>query len=195
MTFVTPSVDLARLTLINVVDDEVRRRQSTISCQVPPDISLTTDTSDTLADAVDIGEPIERAESPQELDSSSDQSSGTTAVETMHVDSDANSDIDRILPDAKTEQPKTNGDNSPSKSRREDTVNGNPPPIPPRPQFVDQVKSTDITQEVENWAKQQDVREVMQNVLSQLRWSIKGEGVEKDGEQIDTISRSVLCPR
>lgn len=193
-TCVIPSTDLARLTLVNVVDDEVRRRQSTISGPTPLIPSAPIDTLDTLTDAIDDGEPIEKAESPQELQSTHDEVFGTSEVDAMHVDSDATLQADAILPASETEQPKTNGIDAPPESHRDDTLNGNPPPVPPRSQPINIVKSTDVTQEVENWAKQQDVREVMQNVLSQLRWSIKGDDMEKDGEQIDTISRLDICP-
>ena len=58
-----------------------------------------------------------------------------------------------------------------------------PPPVPPRPLE----KSTRA--EYEEFAQQQDVQEVIENVLYLLRWAVKAESEEPDGEQIDLISR------
>jgi len=68
-----------------------------------------------------------------------------------------------------------------------------PPPVPPRPNghAAGQTSGSAETNQVEQWAEQQDVREVMANVLTQLRWAIRGDGASESGEQLDHILRSV----
>ena len=65
------------------------------------------------------------------------------------------------------------------------------PPMPPRPTESGPSQASDAkqTQLVEQWAQQQDVREVMANVLVQLRWAIRGDSTTEKGEQIDRISK------
>ena len=60
-----------------------------------------------------------------------------------------------------------------------------PPPVPPRPKI--DIKQTDLVQEIEFAAKQQDVTEVMDNVLFQIECAIKPTAIEADGEQRDQI--------
>ncbi|KAI9717372.1 MAG: hypothetical protein M1812_004724 [Candelaria pacifica] len=58
------------------------------------------------------------------------------------------------------------------------------PPIPPRPQTVEQTKRAQ--DEVELGA-QQDVTEVIANVLFQMQCAIKANCIDADGEQLDEI--------
>lgn len=74
---------------------------------------------------------------------------------------------------------------SPTQSQENNLSGPKPPPVPPRPQSKDQEPH------FEEFAQQQDVREVIQNVLHQFRWAIKPAGLEESGESIDIISRSV----
>lgn len=78
-----------------------------------------------------------------------------------------------------------------SSSQSTSSLAQGPPNLPPRPQMSTDTaaRSTKVVQEVEEWARQQDVREVMQRVITQLRWAIRGDGTEENGEQIDPISR------
>ena len=57
-----------------------------------------------------------------------------------------------------------------------------PPPIPPRPVSVAQQNHT-----LEEYARQQDVTEVLNHVLFQLSCAIKPTGFDEEGEQIDQI--------
>lgn len=61
-----------------------------------------------------------------------------------------------------------------------ETVKDNPPPIPPRPVGKDQI---------EQYAMQQDVEEVMGNVFHQLQWAIKPQSVNSRGDQEDVVSK------
>ena len=71
----------------------------------------------------------------------------------------------------------------------------NPPPtraapkpeLPPRPE-KDNTKDTQLSA-VEDTAKQQDVAEVTDNIVSKLRTAIKPAGFDSVGEQIDQIRR------
>lgn len=72
---------------------------------------------------------------------------------------------------------------TPSSPTRTDAPS-KPPPIPPRP------GEKNSRAEYEEFAQQQDVQEVIENVLYLLRWAIKPESFEQDGEQIDLISRT-----
>ena len=65
-----------------------------------------------------------------------------------------------------------------------EAVSLQPPPIPPRPALKDEA-----TEQIEAWTEQQDVREVMENIIHQLRWAVKSEGKASDNEQIDVITR------
>jgi ubiquitin carboxyl-terminal hydrolase 25/28 len=56
-----------------------------------------------------------------------------------------------------------------------------PPPIPPRP--APQISAPTL----EDYARQQDVTEVIDHTLFQLSCAIKPEGVDKDGNQIDQV--------
>lgn len=57
-----------------------------------------------------------------------------------------------------------------------------PPPIPPRPLPVLQQDPT-----LEEYARQQDVTEVLNHVLFQLSCAIKPTGFDEEGEQVDQI--------
>ena len=67
-----------------------------------------------------------------------------------------------------------------TKQDQSEGLKGDPPPVPPRP--------TDKHQ-IEQYAMQQDVEEVMGNVFHQLQWAIKPQSITKDGNQEDIISR------
>jgi len=66
--------------------------------------------------------------------------------------------------------------------------NGQGPPVPPRPEYKPPAEKQQV-ERVERWAQQQDVREVLGNVLLQLRWAIKGKGLTEKGDQVDLISQ------
>ena len=74
----------------------------------------------------------------------------------------------------------TQGEAQPQASEEESK--DNPPPVPPRPVGKSQI---------EEYARQQDVEEVMGNVFHQLQWAVKPEDVDADGNQQDLISRCV----
>ena len=61
-----------------------------------------------------------------------------------------------------------------------------PPPVPPRDKKP--VNKEEIQRELE-FGAQQDVTEAISNVLFQLSCAIKGEGVDAEGEQVDTIKQ------
>lgn len=63
------------------------------------------------------------------------------------------------------------------------------PPIPPRPQTVEQTRRA--RDEVELGA-QQDVTEVIANVLFQMQCAIKANRFDVDGEQLDEIKKYAL---
>lgn len=65
-----------------------------------------------------------------------------------------------------------------------EAVSMQPPPIPPRSAPRDEA-----TEQIEAWTEQQDVREVMENIIHQLRWAVQSEGKASDNEQIDAITR------
>ena len=181
---VTPEIVLARLTLDNAVDEQVRRRSTLGSDRRP---TLTKKESEPLTTINETA--IAFTESP-----------GTTAVDDKAMDDVTASDLDGLPP---TKDVVLNGispDSSPknaiqlngSLSSSQPTVPLNePPPIPPRPQgnTNGQSAASAEKQQVERWAQQQDVREVVANILVQLRWAIKGDATTQKGEQIDLISK------
>ena len=61
-----------------------------------------------------------------------------------------------------------------------------PPPVPPRDKKP--VNKEEIQRELE-FGAQQDVTEAISNVLFQLSCAIEGEGVDSEGEQVDTIKQ------
>jgi ubiquitin carboxyl-terminal hydrolase 25 len=57
-----------------------------------------------------------------------------------------------------------------------------PPPVPPRPQ-----QAAPQTHTLEEYARQQDVTEVLNHVLFQLSCAIKPVGFDEEGEQMDQV--------
>lgn len=231
----TPSVNyeksLARLTLVNVVDDGVDervRRRSTVTGDRAPimaneqpmaaptdktiieynnnSTAMLTDSpgltgadidDDHMSDSPTVVE--EEWSQPNEEHPAGNErakdahNSGELDARTSTADDRDQMNLDESLPnsicvEASTTRTPLHGGTlsmSPSLSQGINYSIGNPPPVPPRPQANDQEPH------FEEFARQQDVREVIQNVLHQFRWAIKPEALEQSGESIDIISRLV----
>lgn len=169
---VTPEIALARLTLDNAVDEQVRRR-STIGSDRRP--TLTKKESEQLTTITE--NAVEFTESPT-----------TTATDDKTMHDIPLTDLNGSAP---TEEVVSNGISTKLPSSEPVAPMNKPPPVPPRPQENGNGQSTESAekQQVERWAQQQDVREVVANILVQLRWAIKGDATTEKGEQIDRISK------
>ena len=69
----------------------------------------------------------------------------------------------------------------PTKEEADNMTTDNPPPVPPRPIGRN---------EIEHYAQQQDVEEVMGNVFHQLQWAIRPQNIGTNGNQEDMISKT-----
>ncbi len=233
----TPSVtyekSLARLTLVNVVDDGVDervRRRSTVTGDKAPIVenqqSMATSTNETseeydnnstavLTDSPTGHTPAEIAddymsdaltvveedlsqfneERLADVEHAKDaQNGGELDPRTLTVNDPDRMNIDESLQNSSCGgasiariAPYDMLRTSPTPSQENKFSGVKPPPVPPRSQTKDQEPH------FEEFARQQDVREVIQNVLHQFRWAIKPAGLEESGESIDIISRLVLC--
>jgi len=230
---VTYDKSLARLTLVNVVDDGVDervRRRSTVTGDKAPivenDQSMATSTNETseeygndstavLTDSPTGQTPAEiqddcMSDAPtvveEELSQSNEErladvecakdahDSGELDPRTSTADDPDGMNIDESLQNSSCVRASTTTiapydmlRASPTPSQQNNFSGVKPPPVPPRPQ------TKDHEPHFEEFARQQDVREVIQNVLHQFRWAIKPEGLEESGESIDIISRLVHC--
>jgi len=182
---VTPEIALARLTLHNAVDEQTRRR-STMGMDVRPSIVKDDDTDMTEGALAD-DSAVEVTDSPKamEVDTADSAGQGKPIEQIDLTASNGGEPVGRrgsadtlVDPDAQLD------DINPM------TVHP-APPMPPRPTGSGPSQASDAkqTQLVEQWAQQQDVREVMANVLVQLRWAMRGDSTTEKGEQIDRISK------
>jgi len=181
---VTPEIALARLTLDNAVDEQVRRR-STIGSDRRP--TLTKKESGPLTTITETA--IDFTESPTNTAADDKTMDDVPLVDLTSSGTKEEVVLNGVPPEtASNEAAQTNGHQPPS-----DPVapSQQPPPVPPRPQgnAQGQTGETAEKQQVERWAQQQDVREVVANILVQLRWAIKGDAVTEKGEQVDKISK------
>lgn len=191
---VTPSTSLARLTLINVVDRDVQRRASTITApavtfaEQPP---VSTSNNDETAIVLECSTSPEDLSSVQEgvkTEGTSDTAMSDTSSFVSIPNPNQNTLTESNIDSTEKHEDKMEVDNNVQSEFSGITIDASqPPPVPTRLQAKPEQPS--VTQEVENWARQQDVREVMQNVLSQLRWAIQPQSHEKNGEQIDIVSQ------
>jgi len=178
---VTPEIALARLTLDNAVDEQVRRR-STIGSDRRP--TLTKKDSEPLTTITE--NAIEITESPTDT-AADDKVMGDVPL----VDLEGSEPTDDVVLNGISPEPATSGASQGDDDQLPSDSSQKPPPVPPRPQGNANGQSAESAekQQVERWAQQQDVREVVANILVQLRWAIKGDAATEKGEQIDRISK------
>lgn len=203
---VTPSTDLARLTLINVVDRDVQRRASTLTTPAANLTEKRKQISEQQESAIAGEESIvdlQQTSSPEQVNVVDETTSTHDGLRIENASDATHSDTSSFVSIPYPDQTNSGQSSSFPAEKTTDAMEVDttdrpaplsdvgkamaPPPIPMRP-TLDQNSAT-VTQEVENWARQQDVREVMQNVLSQLRWAIRPQGQEKNGEQVDIVSK------
>ncbi|KAJ5109239.1 hypothetical protein N7456_005914 [Penicillium angulare] len=182
---VTPSKELARLTLISPNNEAAIRRRSTINA------SKTHGLGDINGAPVlgPLGPPQPVAEE------STEQTPANQATKTVGV-SDAGSDattvtnnniMDTPVPTMTSAPIAAEGASEPTDSispTQPDPPN-RPPPVPPRPN-PEPDRKEQLIEEVEIGA-QQDVTEVINNVLFQSQCAIQPRGVDSDGEQLDQV--------
>lgn len=172
---VTPTQELARLTLISPGNEEAIRRRSTTSISRPHGLGEING-AQVLGP---LGPPIAEngKQAPELLQVKKDQES-----------SDAESERTLVADNKETESPtQTTAANDTDGDSAMPDIPGsdNPPPVPPRnAPTIDKQKL--LKEEVEIGA-QQDVTEVINNVLFQSQCAIKPRGFDEDGEQLDQI--------
>lgn len=205
---VVPNEELARLTLKVVASSTIRSRTSNESARRPsqglasPASAMDkTKSANIVADGIEAGETDEAEVMKRFSTSQHTSKDGDVMVEGILAKTqslstkDMNSSEHAILENQSSsdsheqllsEEP-MQLDEEASKSVKYQTngiqAPGQPPPIPPRPQ------AKEIQAEYEEFAQQQDVQEVIENVLYLLRWATKAEAYESNGEQVDLISR------
>lgn len=178
-TYTTPETELAILTMENAPANE-RRRRSTVSgprLLRPSSHQADTATADApMSDQseVAVASPIlERsAYSAEPEQVQSDTVMGAAGGENTLSQSKGMTDAD------------ISSESIPPESSQE------PPPIPPRPQKAtddQEAKLGETIRRIHN--EQQDVNEVIDNILQQLRWAIRPHSTGRDGEQIDEIMK------
>lgn len=203
--YVKPTLKLASSTLIR---PEILRRRSTVGGASRPmglgEINGETVQGPSLPPIAAVDEKAEESSTAKADDSSSD----ITLVGDVHT---PESDVDDVeMVDIKNTQASTADMDGAPGSRNDSVVTGTedknhtkeekqknekstdeaappsrPPPVPPRPKLDS--KQTDLLQEVEFAAKQQDVTEVIDNVLFQIECAMKPTSLDTDGEQVDLI--------
>lgn len=174
---VTPSQELARLTLISPSNEAAIRRRSTITSGVSqgigeidgaPILGPVGPPQDGVEDqSKRPGTPNSDKNGPEDDPAASHEGGGLTATaqpaDPSSIDDEGYVTVTPPIPEPPNR----------------------PPPVPPRPtQEVDRQKQ--LLEEVEIGA-QQDVTEVINNVLFQSQCAIKPRGIADDGEQIDQI--------
>lgn len=181
--YVTPSQELARLTLIGTSNEEAIRRRSTISTYRP---------------AAALGElegmpilgPLGPPQPTQEEQASNTAATDvppeqTTAKETQqpHNDDKENEPpVDTKLEDGQKVTPEPSSGLVPAE---QPVIASQPPPVPPRPTPV--IDPQRLLQEELEIGAQQDVTEVINNVLFQSQCAIRPVAHSSDGEQIDQV--------
>lgn len=175
---VRPEIELARLTLSNVVAEEARRRSTLLEKRPSPPVP-----DENMGATEDNEDAIMITDSPKGKPEE-DISMGEDGIESG-IAAPQRTDVDMATTPPRPASPTDSamGDDVPS--ARPAQKDG--PPVPPRPQN----QAPPEQQQVERWAQQQDVREVLGNVLLQLRWAIKGTKLTEKGDQIDYITESV----
>lgn len=179
---VTPEIGLARLTLHNAVDEQARRR-STMVVEARPSLPAKV-VEDAMATENNADSAIDLTVSPEQ-----------TPMQDIVMDEAAPPMADASIPATVHEIPEANSSTTTNATGQISSTmlqdDSKPPPIPPRPRGNSSSPTSKVEekQQVEKWAQQQDVREVMANVLVQLRWAIRGNAVTEKGDQIDRISK------
>ena len=198
-TYVTPDQDFTRLTLMT---STAIRRRSTIGGSRPLG-TLNATTQDPESKVLDDNATPMDVDShppavpplPEINESQEDDSSDVTLVSPPSVQGvDIPEGGPGLAGNEQSETPKE-GTTTPSSSATtgkqvdSSVSNGSqaeppsrPPPIPPRP-----LPAVQPIPSLEEFARQQDVTEVLNHVLFQLSCAIKPLGVDEDGEQIDQI--------
>ncbi|KAI9654888.1 MAG: ubiquitin-specific protease ubp2 [Alyxoria varia] len=197
--FVMPKEQLARLTLVNVIGDTNRRRSTLTGMSVKATSPIVSTKQPAIIKEVP-NDPIPddfmnksksnagTADAKEETESSTDRTCNVPQYESAII---APSSAEPMDMGAATYPSETKAQNvtvddqhsSDFDLGKTPASSSQPPPVPPRP--GDNPSRADY----EEFAQQQDVQEVIENVLDQLRWAIKPETVEDDGEQVDAISR------
>lgn len=194
-SFVTPSQQLARLTLISPSNEAAIRRRSTISAGQLGGLGELNG----MPVLGPLGPPPKApeseaqvaAESEKSKPSSDEDSEATLVPDTVKQElPPAQSDDkenqppqgDAVMVDAPNESVSKQPETSDAQSKAQSS---GPPPVPPRP--TPQVDSQrQLLEEVEIGA-QQDVTEVINNVLFQSQCAIQPLAIAQDGEQLDQV--------
>ncbi|EER23341.1 Ubiquitin carboxyl-terminal hydrolase family protein [Coccidioides posadasii C735 delta SOWgp] len=181
---VTPSQELARLTLLSSSNEAAIRRKSLAEPNLPvygpflpPDVDLDSNAGSSLATRPIKGQGSEDSEAT--LVPPSDPSS-------IEIGIDNKENVQPQEPGAVVESTAAAPANGPAAAQEGSTRKpmnppDRPPPVPPRP-VPDSVKK-----ELEIGA-QQDVTEVINNVLFQAQCAVKPEGYDADGGQLDIVT-------
>ncbi|RAL08083.1 ubiquitin-specific protease UBP2 [Aspergillus homomorphus CBS 101889] len=183
--YVTPSQELARLTLIGTSNEEAIRRRSTISTYRPTAALGELEGMPILGP---LGPPQPTPEEKSHNTVISDmeaaqQRTTTDKAQQPHNDDKENEPpLDSTMEDAQkvTPEPSSN----PASAERP-VVASQPPPVPPRPAPV--IDPQRLLQEELEIGAQQDVTEVINNVLFQSQCAIRPIAYSADGEQIDQV--------
>lgn len=207
---VTPSPELARLTLISSTNEAAIRRKSTISGPRPGGLGEIngvavmgplgppkTGTSDESAEQTATAAPVTAETYVSKESTTSDVDSDATLVDSSRNETPG------PPADNKENQPPLGNDASeqdikPTSEEEKDAIAtdsqatpgpigppNRPPPVPPRPSS-DAERQRQLLEEVEIGA-QQDVTEVINNVLFQSQCAIKPRAIAPDGEQLDQV--------
>lgn len=207
---VTPSQEVARLTLISSTNEAAIRRKSTISGPRPgglgeingvpvigplgpPQITANDETAEQTGTALPL---------VTEIQVTKESTTSDVDSEATLVDSTRNETPGPPV-DNKENQPPSLGDGSSEQEAKASSEGekeaiptesqmgpgpigppNRPPPVPPRPSDAERQKQ--LLEEVEIGA-QQDVTEVINNVLFQSQCAIKPRAIAPDGEQLDQI--------
>ncbi|KAF7586454.1 ubiquitin-specific protease ubp2 [Aspergillus hancockii] len=204
-TYVIPSQELARLTLISPSNEAAIRRRSTISASrsaalgeingMPVLGPLGPPRPTTESEAkVPIASEIEKVQrsTTSDVDSEATLVSNGTKTDTTVPPSDNKETetphTDSMVMDAQNEPTPQALEHSPSSktaSVDQSTPPSQPPPVPPRPEPQPDPQKQ-LIDEVEIGA-QQDVTEVINNVLFQSQCAIKPISLASDSEQLDQV--------
>ncbi|KAE8147194.1 hypothetical protein BDV25DRAFT_160868 [Aspergillus avenaceus] len=199
-SYVIPSQELARLTLISPSNEAAIRRRSTISGTSPGNLGEiggmpimgplgppqpTVDVGTKGSVSSDAEKPQRSTTSDVDSDATlvSDGTKADTAVSPGDDKENETPTTDAVMTDVQSESTvEANESEAPHKVT---TAPSQPPPVPPRPSpQVDPQKQ--LKDEVEIGA-QQDVTEVINNVLFQSQCAIKPISIGPDGEQQDRV--------
>lgn len=205
-------IEESPLVVSPIVEEKEETRGLAIGSKAPPADAVsalamplatgsTTETVGLLTDQPDIRSPHDDVEmsdgassltAVDEVQHHLDQLDGPPPVDDLLVDHEMASSTDSLIVnsdyiaahDNPTPAEANQYNPPPTPPPDRDAKSAQPPPIPPRPVVKDQA-----TEQIEAWTEQQDVREVMENIVHQLRWAVRSEGKESDNEQIDAITR------